>query len=108
MKKIAIVGVTGMLGSAVYHYLKDKYEIILVVRDLEKLKKLGIYDDSLIFIIADHGFGNWKMSLNPSINSSSICGILPTITGVLQSMVSKIVFGKPSLLAIETTTSEAQ
>jgi len=35
-KKVAILGATGMLGSAIYKELKDSYELVLVVRDREK------------------------------------------------------------------------
>ena len=41
MKKIAIFAPTGMLGSMVYKVLKDKYELILVYRDEDKLKILN-------------------------------------------------------------------
>ena len=41
MKKILILGATGMLGSAVYDVLKDKYELILAVRDKEKINLLN-------------------------------------------------------------------
>lgn len=37
---IAITAPTGMLGSMVYHVLKDKYNIVLVYRDEDKLKIL--------------------------------------------------------------------
>lgn len=36
-KKVAILGATGMLGSAIYKELKDSYELVLVVRDREKI-----------------------------------------------------------------------
>jgi len=39
-KKIAIISPTGMLGSGVYNVLKDKYGLILVYRNEEKVKKL--------------------------------------------------------------------
>jgi len=41
MKKILILGATGMLGSAVYDVLKDKYELILAVRNKEKINLLN-------------------------------------------------------------------
>lgn len=41
MKKIAIFAPTGMLGSMVYKVLKDKYELILVYRDEDKLQILN-------------------------------------------------------------------
>jgi len=40
MKKILLLGATGMLGSAVYDVLKDKYELILAVRNPDKIKAL--------------------------------------------------------------------
>ncbi len=39
-KKILLLGATGMLGSAVYDVLKDKYDLILTVRDLKKIELL--------------------------------------------------------------------
>jgi len=39
-QKIAILGVTGMLGSAVYDVLKDKYNLIITYRSVEKLEQL--------------------------------------------------------------------
>jgi len=44
-KKVAIIAPTGMLGSGVYNILKDKYDLVLVYRDEEKIKKLDeVYD----------------------------------------------------------------
>lgn len=40
MKRVLILGATGMLGSALYHVLKDNYELVLTVRNLEKIKLL--------------------------------------------------------------------
>ncbi|MDP3881065.1 MAG: sugar nucleotide-binding protein [bacterium] len=40
MKRILLLGATGMLGSAVYDVLKDKYKLILAVRNPEKIKAL--------------------------------------------------------------------
>ncbi|MEX2054203.1 MAG: sugar nucleotide-binding protein [Candidatus Colwellbacteria bacterium] len=39
-KKVLILGATGMLGSAVYDVLKDRYNLILTARDLDKIKLL--------------------------------------------------------------------
>lgn len=39
-QKIAILGVTGMLGSAVYNVLKDKYDLVITYRSGERLEKL--------------------------------------------------------------------
>ena len=41
MKKVLLLGATGMLGSAVYDVLKNKYELILAVRDKEKINLLN-------------------------------------------------------------------
>jgi len=40
MKKVLILGATGMLGSTIYSVLKDKYNLILTARDLEEVKLL--------------------------------------------------------------------
>lgn len=39
-KTIAISAPTGMLGSMVYNIFKDKYNLVLIYRDKDKLKKL--------------------------------------------------------------------
>ncbi len=39
-KRVAILGATGMLGSAVYDVLKDNYDLTLVVRDKNKIQLL--------------------------------------------------------------------
>jgi len=39
-KKVLILGATGMLGSAVYDVLKDKYDLVLAVRDRQKIELL--------------------------------------------------------------------
>jgi dTDP-4-dehydrorhamnose reductase len=41
MKKVLLLGATGMLGSAVYDVLKDKYHLILTVRNKEKIELLN-------------------------------------------------------------------
>ena len=41
MKKVLILGATGMLGSAVYSVLKDKHNLILTTRDLRDIKFLN-------------------------------------------------------------------
>jgi len=40
MKKVLLLGATGMLGSAVYDVLKDKYSLVLSVRDKNKIDLL--------------------------------------------------------------------
>ena len=45
-KKIVIIAPTGMLGSGVYNFLKNRYNLILVYRNEEKIKKLDdVYGD---------------------------------------------------------------
>jgi dTDP-4-dehydrorhamnose reductase len=39
-KRVLLLGATGMLGSAVYGVLKDKYELVLTVRNPQKLALL--------------------------------------------------------------------
>jgi dTDP-4-dehydrorhamnose reductase len=39
-KKVLLLGATGMLGSAVYDVLKDKYDLVLTVRNPEKIELL--------------------------------------------------------------------
>ncbi len=39
-KTVALIAPTGMLGSAVYNELRDKYQLILIYRDEDKLKLL--------------------------------------------------------------------
>lgn len=40
-RKVVILGATGMLGSAVYGVLKDKYDLILAVRSKDKVNLLN-------------------------------------------------------------------
>lgn len=40
MKRVLLMGATGMLGSAVYGVLQDKYELVLSVRDTDKTRLL--------------------------------------------------------------------
>ncbi len=40
MKKVLILGSTGMLGSALYSVLKDDYNLVLTARDTNKIKLL--------------------------------------------------------------------
>jgi len=52
-RSIAIIAPTGMLGSGVYNVLKDKYNLVLIYRSEDKIKKLddiygGINNHQLI------------------------------------------------------------
>ncbi|MBX4211200.1 MAG: sugar nucleotide-binding protein [Candidatus Yanofskybacteria bacterium] len=40
MKRVLILGATGMLGNALYKVLKDKYKLVLSVRDPQKVELL--------------------------------------------------------------------
>ena len=47
MKKVLLLGATGMLGSAVYGVLKDRYELLLAVRNPSKVDLLDrMYGDA--------------------------------------------------------------
>jgi len=37
MKRVLLLGATGMLGSAVYNVLRDKYDLTITARDVDKL-----------------------------------------------------------------------
>lgn len=41
MKTVAIISPTGMLGSATYQYLQDKYKLVLIYRNKAKLRLLN-------------------------------------------------------------------
>ena len=85
MKKVLILGATGMLGSAIYGALKDKYSLILTARDLGEIRLLNkAYGDiekhqvknfDLDFIYQD--YINKKSFLDSYLNSflSEIDGI---------------------------------
>ena len=47
MQTIALVGPTGMLGSMVYNVLKDKYNLVLIFRNQEKLAVLDDFYGSV-------------------------------------------------------------
>jgi len=49
MKKVLLLGATGMLGSEVYRTLRDKYDITVTARDKSKLSLLGSTGKSLEF-----------------------------------------------------------
>ncbi len=78
-KKVAIISPTGMLGNGVYQILKDKYPLVLVYRDEDKIKILdkyygGIKKHSLVnfdlrLIYEDFHSGFSKYHLSPSLSS---------------------------------------
>lgn len=41
MSRVVILGATGMLGSTVYDVLRDKYDLVITVRDAKKLNYLN-------------------------------------------------------------------
>jgi len=73
-KRIAILGPTGMLGSMVYNVLKEKYDLVLVLKDKENLSKLDkvyggvrkhkVFHFDFNFIYQDYlrGFKNLKIA----------------------------------------------
>ncbi|MFZ5845401.1 MAG: sugar nucleotide-binding protein [Patescibacteria group bacterium] len=78
-KSVVILAPTGMLGSMVYKVLKDKYRLILVYRNQEKLEKLdqlygGVNKHQLIHFDFDHLFTDYlkgfpAMSLSPRLKN---------------------------------------
>jgi len=75
-KIVAILGPTGMLGSMVYNVLKEKYNLILVLRDKENLPKLEdlygqtgrhrIYEFDFTLIYQDYLNGFKNLNQSPS------------------------------------------
>lgn len=75
-KKVAILGPTGMLGSMVYNVLNKKYNLILVLRDIENLPLLEemygptdkhrIYQFDFNFIYQDYLEGFKDLTKSPN------------------------------------------
>jgi hypothetical protein len=60
---------------------QSKCSLEAVIKVLEKMKELGIYDDSLIILMADHGAGIDPYDLKPVVseNDHSVAAIAPGI-----------------------------
>jgi dTDP-4-dehydrorhamnose reductase len=54
--KVLLLGATGMLGSAVYNVLRDKYDLTITARDKDKLNLLG----SFTTYASLDGIGEWQ------------------------------------------------
>jgi len=72
-KKIVVIAPTGMLGSGVYSVLKDKYDLILVYRNEEKIKKLndvygGVNNHRLIKFDLREIYDDYLSGLHNKIN----------------------------------------
>lgn len=83
-KTVAIIGPTGMLGSGVYSILKDKYNLVLVYKDQDKLGLLdnkygGVNDNKLVQF---DFYDLYKEYLNGFYNSHN--------SPLLQSLVAQI------------------
>ncbi|MFA5392075.1 MAG: sugar nucleotide-binding protein [Candidatus Paceibacterota bacterium] len=79
IRRVAIISPTGMLGNGVYQVLKDKYKLVLIYRDEDKIKLLdenygGVKQHSLIkfdlnLIYDDFSAGFSQYHLSPSLKS---------------------------------------
>jgi len=87
MKTVAILGPTGMLGSAVYAQLKDKYKLILVLRDSDKLPLL--YDKygkcenlKVVLLDTENIFNDFKKGFHTEHKSETTAKLLEEIGDV--------------------------
>ncbi len=76
-RKIVIIAPTGMLGSGVYNFLKDKYNLVLVYRNEEKIKKLddaygGINNHRLIQFDLREIYDDYLSGFYTKTNSSKL------------------------------------
>ena len=76
-KKIVIIAPTGMLGSGVYSVLKNKYDLILIYRNEEKIRKLndiygGVNNHRLIKFDLREIYEDYLSGLHNKINSSKL------------------------------------
>jgi len=76
-KKIVIIAPTGMLGSGVYSVLKNKYDLILIYRNEEKIRKLndiygGVNNHRLIKFDLREIYEDYLSGLHDKINSSKL------------------------------------
>ena len=83
-KKIAIISPTGMLGSGVYSVLKDKYDLVLVYRNEEKIKKLndvygGINKHKLIKFDLREIYSDYLSEFYTKTNSSKLKELFESI-----------------------------
>ena len=80
MKTVAIIAPTGMLGNAVYRELKDRYSLILVVRDKNKLTLLdkqygGVDDHTIVPFLSDELYKEYldgDKVLDPSMGCMAV------------------------------------
>jgi len=86
-KKIVIIAPTGMLGSGVYNFLKDKYNLILVYRNEEKIKKLddvygGINNHKLIKFDIREIYDDYLSGFHTKTNSSKFEKLFESIGAI--------------------------
>ena len=69
---------------------QSKCSLDAVIKVLEKMKELGIYDDSLIILMADHGAGIDPYDLKPAVseNGHSVVAIPPLIVAMATSLMA--------------------
>ena len=86
-KKIAIIAPTGMLGSGVYNVLKDKYDLVLVYRNEEKIKKLddvygGINNHNLIKFDIREIYNDYLSGFYAKTNFPNLKKLFESIGGI--------------------------
>lgn len=107
MKRVAITGVSGMLGSMVYNILKDTYSLILIYRDQKRLSDLEKYygntakHKTILFDFSDiyneylSGFA--KDRISPKLeNLTSKIGIVDNFINCA-GLINRFAIGNPSL-----------
>ena len=91
-KKVVIISPTGMLGSMVYNVLKEKYNLVLVYRNKEHLKRLDkVYGDvekhiSIQFDITNMYY-EYEKSF-PTEHTSSMLGQLVSKVGNAEAIIN--------------------
>ena len=91
-KRIAIVAPTGMLGSGVYNVLKDKYDLVLIYRNEEKIKKLndvygGVNNHRLIKFDLREIYDDYLSGFHTKINSYKLKELFENI-GKVDALVN--------------------
>lgn len=69
---------------------QSKCSLDAVIKVLEKMKELGIYNDSLIILMADHGAGIDPYDLKPAVseNGHSVVSISPLIVSMATPLMA--------------------
>jgi hypothetical protein len=70
--------------------MQSKCSLDAVIKVLEKMKELGIYDDSLIILMADHGAGIDPYNLTPALSdqADNVVAIPPLIVSMATPLMA--------------------